>query len=96
MTTVPSFTSVVVSWKQSSTRTGYRISLTRVTGAGNVHCTEFTDDRPMVMTSGLSYTYINLEEFSIYRVTVMSLGITPARADIRSATFTTLGAGNNS
>ena len=48
----------------------YTVSLTRITGSGQVICTQVMDSRPAVTTTDSSMSFTGLEEFSIYTVTV--------------------------
>ena len=68
-------TSVTISWSpQPQLRlpvVEYTVSLTRVTGSGQVLCTGTTDSRPPAgTTTATSMSFTGLEEFSTYTVTV--------------------------
>lgn len=51
----------------------YEVSLSRITGDGQILCDSVVDDRPMIITSNTSMEYSNLHEFSDYIVTVTAL-----------------------
>ena len=68
-------TSVTISWSPQPAQfrlpvVEYTVSLTRVTGSGQVLCTQVMDSRPAVTTTGTSMSFTGLEEFSTYTVTV--------------------------
>ena len=66
-------TSVTVSWTQppfSFTPVGYTVTLTRVTGSGQVLCDEIVDSRSPVNTTATSMEFTGLQEFSVYIITV--------------------------
>ena len=73
----------------------YTVSLTRVTGVGQIHCTGFVDMRSAVITSSNRVSFISLEEFSVYVVTI-SIMIGTLNARLASKEFTTLSASNDS
>ena len=85
-------TSVTISWTQPEFMlpAPYTVSLTRVTGSGQVLCPSVQDVRPAVTTSGNSTSFTSLEEFSVYMVTVSITVGTNTRA--ASKEFTTLSA----
>ena len=91
--------SVTVSWTLppfSFTPVGYTVTLTRVTGSGQILCTGVEDSRPTVTTmpTVTSMEFTSLHEFSTYRVTVTAsfsaLGLSPTTS--ASIVFTTLSA----
>ena len=68
-------TSVTISWSPQPAHfhlpvVEYTVSLTRVTGSGQVLCTQVMDSRPAVTTTDTSTSFNSLEEFSNYTVTV--------------------------
>ena len=79
----------------SFTPVGYTITLTRVTGIGQVLCGNIMDNRTTIISSNVKQ-FPELEEFSTYRVTVIAVfginfGISATA--LASANFTTPGAG---
>ena len=68
-------TSVTISWSPQPAQfhlpvVEYTVSLTRVTGSGQVLCTQVIDSRPAITTTDTSMSFTDLEEFSNYTVTV--------------------------
>ena len=68
-------TSVTISWSPQPAQfhlpvVEYTVSLTRVTGSGQALCPQVVGNRLTVTTSDNSMSFINLEEFSVYTVTV--------------------------
>ena len=71
----PTATSVTITWTQpefSLPVADYTVSLTRVTGSGQVLCSSFNDTRPPVTTMATvtSMQFTGLQEFSKYAVSV--------------------------
>ena len=93
-------TSVTISWSPQPAQfrlpvVEYTVSLTRVTGSGQVLCTQFTDSRPAVTTTATSMSFSGLEEFSTYTVTVTTtFNVFGSNMDVASdMIFTTPSAG---
>ena len=94
-------TSVTISWSLPVLllpAVGYSVSLTRVTGTGNgqVLCNQDAmDSRPAVTTTNTSMSFIGLEEFSTYTVTVnTTFNVPGSNMDVVSnRMFTTPSAG---
>ena len=94
-------TSVIITWTQpefSLPVISYTVSLSRVTGSGQALCTGYMDTRPSVttMASVTSMNFMDLQEFSIYSVTVTarfsaSFSNSPKTVSME---FTTPSAGN--
>ena len=75
VTPSPTATSVTITWTQpefSFPVVDYTVSLTRVTGSGQVLCPSVMDSRPSVTTMATvtSMEFTGLQEFSVYTVTV--------------------------
>ena len=72
----PTATSVTITWTQPVSEfslpvLNYRVSLTRVTGSGQVLCPSVMDSRPPVTTmASVTIEFTGLHEFSTYTVTV--------------------------
>ena len=71
-------TSAYISWTQPVSEYSlpvvqYTVSLTRVTGSGQVLCPSISDQRPVVITNGTSTSFTGLEEFSVYTVIVNAI-----------------------
>ena len=91
-------TSVTISWSLPEfllSAVEYSVSLTRVTGSGQVLCTGVMDSRPAVTTTDTSMSFTGLEEFSTYTVTVTTtFNVSGSNMDVVSnRMFTTLSAG---
>ena len=96
---IPSLTatSVTVSWTQpefSLPVVQYTVSLTQVTGSGQVLCPSNSDQRPAVITNSTSTSFTGLEEFSVYVVTITTIAFSEfAPPSIVRMDFTTLSHG---
>ena len=95
-------TSVTISWSPQPAQfrlpaVEYTVSLTRVTGSGQVLCTQVMDSRPAVTTTDTSMPFISLEEFSNYTVTVTTtFNVFGSNMDqVTEVIFTTPSAGIN-
>ena len=93
-------TSVTISWSPQPAQfrlpvVEYTVSLTRVTGSGQVICTGVTHSIPAVTTTDTSMSITDLEEFSTYTVTVTTtFNVFGSNMDVESEmTFTTPSAG---
>ena len=94
-------TSVTISWSPQPAQfrlpvVEYTVSLTRVTGRGQVLCTEVMDNRSAVTTTDTSMSFTGLEEFSTYTVTVTTtFNVFGSTIDVASnmTMFTTSSAG---
>ena len=93
-------TSVTISWSPQPAQlhlpvVEYTVSLTRVTGSGQVLCTQVVDSRPAVTTTDTSMSFTGLEEFSTYTVTVTTtFNVFGSNMDVASdMMFTTPSAG---
>ena len=88
-------TSVTITWSQpegSLAADNYTISLQRLTGNNRQLCPTITDSRPITTTTTTTQTsFINLQEFSIYTVTVTARAFSTPR--ISTHEFTTLSTG---
>ena len=98
----PTATSVTITWTQpefSLPVIGYTVTVTRVTGSGQVLCTSFVEEDQSTTTSPsvTTTTFTGLQEFSSYTVRVTAnftpaFGISAPMAE-ESMTFTTLSSG---
>ena len=93
-------TSVTISWSPQPAQfrlpvVDYTVSLTRVTGSGQVLCTPVVDSRPAVTATDTSMSFTGLEEFSTYTVTVTTtFNVFGSNMDVASdIMFTTPSAG---
>ena len=78
----PTATSVTITWTQpefSLPVVGYTITVTRVTGSGQVLCTSFVEEEQSTTTSPsvTTTTFTGLQEFSTYTIIVIAT-FTPA------------------
>ena len=93
--------SVTITWTQpefSLPVINYTVSLSRVTGSGQVLCTSYMDVRPSVTTMAnvTSMNFMDLQEFSTYNVTVtarFSVTFSSLPQAFSNMQFTTLSAG---
>ena len=93
-------TSVTISWSPQTAQfrlpvVEYTVSLTRVTGSGQVLCTQVIDSRPAVTTTNALSAFFGLEEFSNYTVTITTtFNVFGSNMDVASdMMFTTQSAG---
>ena len=95
-------TSVSITWTQpefSLPVVGYTVTVTRVTGSGQVLCPSFVEEDQSTTTSSsvTTTTFTSLQEFSSYTVRVTAsfspaFGLSAPMAE-ESMTFTTLSSG---
>ena len=87
-------TAVTISWTRPDLlAVTYTVSMTRVTGRGQVLCPDNADEKPAVETRESTTSFTGLEEFSVYMVTVSAaFGDTTKTAN---KTFTSQSAGMN-
>ena len=84
-------TSVTITWSQpegSLAADDYTISLQRLTGSNRQLCPTITDSRQMTTTTTTEICFTNLQEFSIYTVTVTARAFGTPRTSTHE--FTTL------
>ena len=99
----PTVTSVTITWTQpefSLPVVGYTVTVTRVTGSGQVLCPSFVEEDQSTTTSPsvTTTTFTGLREFSSYTVGVTAnftpaFGLPGALMATGSVTFTTLSSG---
>ena len=91
--------SIAISWTQpefSLPVNMYRVSMTRVTGSGQVLCQQYNDtQKPALVTTDTMATFTGLEEFSVYNIIVTaSFNEFSASESTGQMEFTTFSDGN--
>ena len=90
ITVSPGSTSAFISWSQppfSFPPVGYIVSVSRVTGEDQMYCTMIEDSKPPVNTTSLLVRWTELQEFSIYNVTVSAVFMEFGLSTVASASL---------